>query len=31
LDKALSALKKTGADPSVIGEVVAGEKGVEFA
>ena len=30
LDKALALLKQNGADPSVIGEVVAGEKGVEF-
>ncbi len=28
--KAMEALKKNGADPSIIGEVVAGEKGVEF-
>jgi phosphoribosylformylglycinamidine cyclo-ligase len=31
LDKAITLLKQNGADPSVIGEVVAGEKGVEFA
>jgi len=30
VDRAIAALKKNGADPSVIGEVVAGEKGVEF-
>ncbi len=30
VDKTVAALKKTGADPSVIGEVFAGEKGVEF-
>ena len=30
VDKAMAALKKNGADPSVIGEVVSGEKGVEF-
>lgn len=30
LDKALRLLKKNGADPSVIGEVIAGPKGVEF-
>jgi phosphoribosylformylglycinamidine cyclo-ligase len=30
VDKALAALKKNGADPSVIGEVFAGDKGVEF-
>jgi len=30
VDKALAELKKNGADPSIIGEVVAGEKGVEF-
>lgn len=30
VDKTLALLKKNGADPSVIGEVVAGEKGVEF-
>ncbi len=31
LKKALSALKKTGANPSVIGDVVSGPKGVELA
>jgi phosphoribosylformylglycinamidine cyclo-ligase len=30
VDKAIAALKKNGADPSIIGEVVSGEKGVEF-
>ena len=30
LDKAVALLKQNGADPSVIGEVVAGQKGVEF-
>ena len=30
VDKALAELKKNGADPSIIGEVVAGKKGVEF-
>ena len=29
-EKAQEALKRNGAAPSVIGEVVAGEKGVEF-
>jgi phosphoribosylformylglycinamidine cyclo-ligase len=30
VDKTLAALKQNGADPSVIGNVVAGQKGVEF-
>ena len=30
-DKALSELKQNGAEPLIIGEVVAGQKGVEFA
>lgn len=30
VDKTLALLKKNNADPSVIGEVVAGDKGVEF-
>jgi len=29
-EKAIEELKKNGADPSVVGEVVSGEKGVEF-
>jgi len=31
VDKALFLLKQNGADPSVVGEVVSGTKGVEFA
>jgi phosphoribosylformylglycinamidine cyclo-ligase len=30
-EKALSELKQNGAEPLIIGEVVAGQKGVEFA
>ena len=30
VDKALVALKQNGGDPSIIGEVIAGPKGVEF-
>jgi phosphoribosylformylglycinamidine cyclo-ligase len=30
VDKAMAGLRKNGADPSIIGEVVAGDKGVEF-
>jgi phosphoribosylformylglycinamidine cyclo-ligase len=30
VDKAITTLKKNGADPSVIGEIVTGDKGVEF-
>jgi phosphoribosylformylglycinamidine cyclo-ligase len=30
VDKTLEELKKNGATPSVIGQVIAGQKGVEF-